>query len=161
MKVCVKCATSKSVKDFHLKRGKPQAQCKTCRAKYMSERYRANIEREKVKRKKWYEANKDRVIEQTRKRYFQNSFEINLKRKLRKYNLSVQDYENLLETQGKTCANTGCESIDKSKLVIDHCHITGAVRGLLCNQCNTALGLLKESHKALSGLSAYLDKYKK
>ena len=39
---------------------------------------------------------------------------------------------------------------------VDHCHKTKAVRGILCNRCNTVLGLCKDDDKLLSALAGYL-----
>ena len=46
-------------------------------------------------------------------------------------------------------------------LVVDHDHVTGQVRGLLCTQCNTALGMLKELQKNLERAQEYLWKHGK
>lgn len=42
---------------------------------------------------------------------------------------------------------------------LDHCHATGAARGILCMSCNLALGHVKDSVGRLNGLVAYLGKY--
>lgn len=44
------------------------------------------------------------------------------------------------------------------KIVLDHCHDTGAVRGWLCDPCNVVLGLVKDSPERLEKLAAYLDR---
>lgn len=44
----------------------------------------------------------------------------------------------------------------KHKLVIDHCHTTDDVRGLLCNNCNTGLGLFKDSPSKLLNAAKYI-----
>lgn len=44
----------------------------------------------------------------------------------------------------------------KRCLVIDHCHTTGAVRALLCNGCNSAIGMMKENPETLIAAAAYL-----
>lgn len=46
----------------------------------------------------------------------------------------------------------------KKKLVIDHCHCTGIVRGLLCVFCNIGLGSFRDSPTALRNAAAYLEK---
>lgn len=47
-----------------------------------------------------------------------------------------------------------CGSSDR--LCVDHCHRSGAVRGLLCNGCNAALGMVDDSVARLEGLAAYV-----
>ena len=63
----------------------------------------------------------------------------------RAYGISYQEYLYMLETQGGCCAICGTNDTGKRKaFAVDHCHTTGLVRGLLCNGCNTGIGLLKE-----------------
>ena len=47
-------------------------------------------------------------------------------------------------------------SFKYSKLVVDHCHATGEVRGILCTRCNTALGHLDDNPVKINNLLAYL-----
>jgi hypothetical protein len=59
--------------------------------------------------------------------------------------------------------NNGCD-ICKKELslkytVVDHCHITGKVRGLLCNSCNSVIGFAKDSTNILKSAILYLDKH--
>ena len=150
----------KPLTEFHLKRQKPQAQCKDCRAKYMAKRYQDNLEVEKAKRKAYYEENKSQILAERKYFYSKNADEINLRRKLKKYGLTRMQYEKMLSDQDYKCANRHCESGNEN-LAIDHCHLSLEVRGILCDNCNTALGLLKESLEAMDGLKAYLVKYKK
>ncbi len=44
------------------------------------------------------------------------------------------------------------------RLVIDHCHSTGAIRGLLCSNCNTAIGLLSDNPEIIRKAADYLEK---
>lgn len=76
------------------------------------------------------------------------------------YNLTKEQFLNMFEYQKGKCkiCNIDMEtfSFDNNKfntLCIDHCHNTGKVRGFLCNNCNRALGLLKDDPNVL--LSAY------
>ena len=61
----------------------------------------------------------------------------------RKYGITVDEYEALLEAQGGKCKICGREPT-KKRLHLDHCHKTGTIRGLLCSKCNAGLGLLGE-----------------
>jgi hypothetical protein len=85
---------------------------------------------------------------------------------LKKYGISVQDYDQLLESQGDVCAVcAGPQPKRKSrtgKLVdavfcVDHNHVTGEVRGLLCTSCNLVLGNSKDNPGVLRSAIAYLE----
>lgn len=69
------------------------------------------------------------------------------------YRIDMTVYDRMNEDQEGKCAI--CNTID-SVLHVDHCHISGKVRGLLCNNCNTGIGLLKESPEILSRAISYL-----
>ena len=75
----------------------------------------------------------------------------------RKYNLTEQDIDKLKAIQYNKCKI--CE--ENKKLVVDHCHSTGKVRGLLCHGCNAAIGFFKEDMGRLLRAGAYLVRYKK
>jgi hypothetical protein len=85
--------------------------------------------------------------------------------RLRLYGLSEPDYVALLLSQQNACAicRQPCKRHDF--LSIDHDHSTGSVRGLLCNACNTGLGMFQDDparlHAAASYVSAYVRKTKK
>jgi hypothetical protein len=74
--------------------------------------------------------------------------------------ISEEEYQVLYRCQGKKCAV--CEKKLASKrytrLAVDHCHKTGKLRGLLCTNCNTALGLFYDSPKILRKALEYLNK---
>ena len=76
----------------------------------------------------------------------------------RSYGLDFAEYNKMLEKQNGVCAI--CSSIPpdnhKKRLNIDHCHTTGRVRGLLCDACNRALGLFKDSPDLMLKAISYL-----
>jgi hypothetical protein len=57
----------------------------------------------------------------------------------------------------KSCTNKTCTQV--KKLAVDHCHKTGKIRGLLCQGCNMALGLLKDSPAIINNLARYINKH--
>jgi|TARA_B110000483_G_C18017596_1_gene473668 hypothetical protein len=80
---------------------------------------------------------------------------------LKKYNITLEDFDNMLKKQGGTCANEACTYglDDDHKLFVDHCHTTNVVRGLLCHWCNSAEGFLKSSPEVAQGLIDYMKKH--
>jgi hypothetical protein len=80
-------------------------------------------------------------------------------RLLNNYSISMDEYESMLLRQKGVCAI--CDTPDPkgptSKFVVDHCHDTGKIRGLLCNHCNTGLGKLGDSVESLRKVIRYLE----
>lgn len=74
----------------------------------------------------------------------------------RYYGLTPEGYQELLDRQGGGCAICTGDNGDHH-LAVDHCHKTGQVRGLLCDNCNQALGKLKDSPTLLRAAIAYLE----
>ncbi len=68
------------------------------------------------------------------------------------YGLTIEEYEGLMARASHACQVCG----SKRRLVVDHCHQTGAVRGILCTECNVSLGNLHEDVDRLLALAAYL-----
>jgi hypothetical protein len=60
----------------------------------------------------------------------------------------------MLDEQGGVCAL--CRDPAKESLVIDHCHTTGSVRGLLCHHCNVGLGFLRDDPDVMAAAIEYL-----
>lgn len=80
----------------------------------------------------------------------------------REYGISIMDYWNMWHNQEGVCAICKKEGFKMKEhhnllLVVDHCHTSGKVRGLLCHNCNRGLGLLKDSIKNLESAKDYLE----
>lgn len=71
------------------------------------------------------------------------------------YGITNVQYDSILSNQGGICAICGCPAINK-ELAIDHNHVTGKVRGILCSNCNTGLGLFGDSIDLIERAVAYL-----
>lgn len=77
----------------------------------------------------------------------------NREQKLKKrYGISEADYNKLLTRQRGRCGIC----LRYRKLVVDHCHTKGGVRGLLCSNCNSALGLFEENPRFFAQAVQYL-----
>lgn len=76
-----------------------------------------------------------------------------------RYGLSLDEYLVLRDSQGNACAICGKNAGEK-RLAVDHCHDTGRVRGLLCNNCNAALGMMGDDPELLRLAADYLEKGK-
>lgn len=80
----------------------------------------------------------------------------------RLYDLSREEYDRLFEDQGGVCAicrqpETRLHRGRVRMLSVDHDHTTGRVRGLLCRNCNSAIGLLGDDPDLLRSALAYLE----
>ena len=77
----------------------------------------------------------------------------------KKYGISRDQYEKLMERHQDGCALCGAKTANgkTQHLNVDHNHNTNAVRGLLCTRCNTVLGLVKEDMSLLSRMIQYLN----
>lgn len=83
-------------------------------------------------------------------------------RRIQSHGVTNVDYEIMFNRQKGVCGICQCE-LDSSiytRFSVDHCHETGIVRELLCNNCNTGIGLFKECPKRLSQAIDYLKKHK-
>ena len=78
----------------------------------------------------------------------------------REYGLTINDYEDMVKAQSNQCAICLApgEAERNRKLVIDHCHASGKVRGLLCNKCNLLLGHANDTIERLERAILYLSK---
>jgi hypothetical protein len=70
------------------------------------------------------------------------------------YGISLADYDRMYAQQGGRCKM--CKRKPKRGLCVDHCHATGRVRGLLCHNCNSLLGLAGDDPSVLMAGRLYL-----
>lgn len=79
--------------------------------------------------------------------------EISIIQRKRRYGLTDEDYQSMLREQGGRCAVCG----STERLCVDHDHSTGAVRKILCDYCNKALGLIEDDPRRLRALAEYIE----
>lgn len=77
------------------------------------------------------------------------------------YGLTLMEYDRMLAEQDYHCAICPCLPVNapKQRLNVDHHHATGTVRGLLCANCNIALGHFREDPELMRNAIAYLAKW--
>jgi hypothetical protein len=113
----------------------------------------------------YYQAHKQEIAAQHRQRYATdseyraqrrewNAYRRRSTRIKRCYGISPEQYEALLTRQDDACAI--CRRRSDEPLVVDHCHLTGEVRGLLCRGCNLGLGNYKDDRRLMAAAIAYL-----
>lgn len=84
------------------------------------------------------------------------------KERERKFGISHAEYAELHKQQGGVCAickkpETATRNGKVKSLAVDHCHSTGRIRGLLCADCNTGIGKLKEDRNIFLAAIQYLE----
>lgn len=134
-KNCTKCSTVKPFEDFYKDKTARlglSAYCKSCM---------------KAKSKSHREANPRRKKD------------LDLRYK---FNITIEEFDAMLTAQGGVCAICGTDEPGGkggAYFAVDHNHETGEVRGLLCNRCNRAIGMLDEDPNVLRSAIEYLNKY--
>jgi protein-arginine kinase activator protein McsA len=132
-KECSRCGSNRPLVKFTkctITKSGYRSYCKDCNNKYY-----ANRRIEKYKQVREYEK------------------KFHTERRLRyEYGITMETYKDMLKSSNGKCAI--CEK--ESKLVIDHCHSTGKVRGLLCQTCNKGLGLFYDNKETLNRAIDYL-----
>ena len=77
------------------------------------------------------------------------------------YGITLAEFEAMLAAQGGRCATCSAAATSDARhstLHVDHDHVTGRVRGLLCSGCNHALGKVNDDPVVLRALADYLDR---
>jgi hypothetical protein len=155
-KECSTCKRRLSL-DAYYKRSKAadglMYRCKDCCRDAYNKRYSddPNFREQRARHtRSHYEANAEKIRRSRR-------------RNLNKYGLTMDQFEEMNDKQNGLCAicgrspYEGQENPRKSRLSVDHDHETGRVRGLLCDPCNTGIGLFKEDPNRMMSAITYLQ----
>jgi hypothetical protein len=163
MKRCKSCGLEKPLNDFYRSAGMRDGHrndCKACNLEEKRQRYLADPATAKARVKRWQQENPERLNAYRRAR----RLEPEVKRReraghlKRKYGISIEQYEVMLDAQEGTCAI--CKRLPGDiSLHVDHDHSSGAIRGLLCFPCNNALADFREDRQLLSEAADYLDRH--
>lgn len=154
-KTCSRCGVIRPLDDFGIDKSRKDGRtryCYDCQRDYATpSRESADMSHDtRVKRGYWQRTFSDPQQRQYAMRLW------NL------YQMTLEDYNALLAAQGGDCAICGgsllgvVEKSPDKRLIVDHCHSTGRVRGLLCGTCNTGLGQFKDDPGRLQAAIDYL-----
>src|SRR5260221_14304745 len=143
-----------------------RSQCKACRKiaqRAYEQRPEVQIKRQEhersPKRKEQMRAlrqrSQEKLLKQSRTRHLRNT-----------YNITDNNYQNMFTQQMGVCAICGKPESHISRrsgkvqeLTVDHCHLTGLVRELLCNDCNFLIAYGHDDTEILRKAIAYLEKH--
>jgi len=119
-------------------------------------------EQHRVYGRAWYAANRARHnarIKAHREDNVVATRRVRFKSRLKQtYGLTLEEHEHMWWEQNGCCKICHVPEAEAPRgwLAIDHCHDTGRVRGLLCNNCNALLGMAKDRPEILDAAKAYL-----
>jgi hypothetical protein len=157
VKRCKICGELKPLDDFYRAPGARDGfrlDCKKCNLAARAAKYRENPRPTIERVMRWQKANREQY--QARQREYVESGKKSISNRKshlkRKYGLTLEAFDDLLASQGGGCAVCGRTDADN----VDHDHVTGRVRGILCFNCNVAIGHVAEDEDRLVALMAYL-----
>lgn len=129
VKTCNTCKVTKSGDEFyHHSNGRLMSRCKECDKAYKRKRYHSS------------KHIRDKVRKQTKERQVQKVFGIS----------SKEYYSYFEDAVCSICSRN-------TDLVLDHCHNSGKIRGVLCRTCNTGIGHLRDSPELVARALYYLQ----
>lgn len=172
MKICWDCEQSKSLNEFYAsKRSKDgrSGRCKNCEKSYKKAKYKLakdSYTGPSVKESTCTLCKKTKPADRFARHVRGpggldwNCLDcMNLRNKANRLNISTEKVSSLLKAN--ECEI--CKSIEPGGKYntwhIDHCHSSGNIRGILCHNCNTAIGLLKENISTLQAAIKYIKRH--
>lgn len=146
-KYCPGCKQVKSIKDdfstMNVRSG-IASHCKECVSR--TARERNSTEEGKEKLQKYYKRNKEKQLNSTL---------------LKDFGITLEQYNQQLAEQNGVCIICGkTPEQNKKRLAVDHNHVTGKNRGLLCASCNICIGFIEKNNLDVHNIIGYFDRYK-
>ena len=164
MKMCKKCLKEKDLSCFYKDRNGfngYRSICKDCDI-LKAKTWNKNNSKEHCSHQRKWRTNNRQASRDQRNKYVTNN-KLSVKKSSLKFNygLTLEAYQELLERQNHCCAvcNKNVNELTKS-LCVDHCHSTNKIRGLLCRNCNSGIGLLGDTVDGLQKAIQYLLQFK-
>lgn len=116
--------------------------------------YNKNKKKALARHRVWRNKNRKRINFRKRTWRKRHSRQVKANRLKHEYGLTMREFSLLRKAQENCCAV--CRKTFRKTPCIDHDHETGRVRGLLCNTCNTGIGMLKDSVIVVESAARYL-----
>lgn len=119
---------------------------------YFKEYKEVNRDRDRIKSREYYDKNREKIRQYDKERA------------IKKWGLALEEYEEMLKKIDGKCPlckivldnsrqGAGCRA------VVDHCHLTNKLRGIICASCNSALGVFDDRSEVLQRAIDYLKKF--
>jgi hypothetical protein len=122
----------------------------------------ANRDAVNANQRRYYRENSDTLKAKKKIRYSENPLKFQKRTRAAKlkfeYGLTAGKYDMMVMLQAGRCAICAGPPVNHKRLVVDHCHVSGTVRGLLCHNCNVALGLFKDNAVIVERALKYLQR---
>ncbi len=146
-RVCTKCCKEKTITSFHKSLDNKTGRSAICIICWRDKSY------------KYEQTSAGRLSRLKTIEKYKNSPKSkynNRKKVLSKFNITPEEYDEILIFQNKNCAVCGNNN-KKHSLAVDHSHITGKNRGLLCNVCNYTISRIENDLSLLDKIKDYLE----
>ncbi|KKN73523.1 hypothetical protein LCGC14_0399650 [marine sediment metagenome] len=164
MKKCTKCGRKKALIAFSkrstAKDGK-QGTCQECQNKQSRARYKAHPEKQRAHNARYYQVHRNAILVYHKVHYWQNRAYYRNHQLKAKYGITVTEFDTMRRRQKDCCAlckqpMTFGDKVRPLQAVVDHCHKTGRIRGLIHARCNTLLARAEDSIVRLKQAIRYL-----
>ena len=140
---CVQCHWALPLSEFYKRPSSPRGHKTTCgKCIYIQIKTKPNRRERSIAYSRQYRKDNPRTV---RGYYFKY-----------KYGITADDYDFMYAGQKGCCLICGKH---KNKLIIDHDHVSGMVRGLLCSGCNTGIGQLQDNVDILTKAIEYINRH--
>ena len=152
MKQCKACKQEKPISEFYAHKSTKDrliSICKACHSEKSKKRRETpeNKERSRLATERW------RKNPKNKRSYLSSKYKA-------RYGITLDEYENMLDSQDNKCFICEEEAGYNNKpLYVDHCHSTNKVRKLLCQHCNSGLGMFKDNPELLSKAAEYVKQW--
>lgn len=125
-KICAACKEEKDLSEFWKNKARKDGLCSSCKNCVNSQAFSP---KRIANRKVYNKVNKTRV----------KNYQL-----CRKFNITIEQYDQMLKDQDSKCAICQCTKDRFNRdFAVDHNHVTGQIRGLLCGPCNTSIGVFQ------------------